>query len=110
MLPPLFNQMRRNKVGSIAIMANKSMFRTQGAGVAVVDTVNKAGGKAYAFGDEHALAQGIVTSCFNKTYYMSEAEQLDAILDLAKRCDPTFVAKAAVYGHEVARMKDTPAL
>jgi 60 kDa SS-A/Ro ribonucleoprotein len=91
-------------------MANKNTFRTKGASVAVTDTKNKAGGRAYSFGDEHALAQGIVTSTFNKTFYMTEAEQLDSILGLAMVCDPTFVAKAAVYGHEVAKMKDTPAL
>lgn len=91
-------------------MANRRLFRTKGAGVTITTTINKAGGKAYAFGDEHILAQGIVTSCFGQTYYMSESEQLDTILGLAQTCDPTFVAKAAVYGHEVARMKDTPAL
>lgn len=91
-------------------MPNKKLFSTHGAGVAVATARNKAGGKAYDFSKEHELAQGVVTSTFNGTFYANEADILDRVLALANQCSPEFVAKVAVYGHEVAKMKDTPAL
>jgi 60 kDa SS-A/Ro ribonucleoprotein len=86
---------------------NKNLFKT--SSVPVATTVNEAGGKAYSFTDEHALAQYVVTGCFNGTFYASSEEQLDKIKTLATGCSSEFLAKCAVYGHEVASMKDTPA-
>jgi 60 kDa SS-A/Ro ribonucleoprotein len=75
---------------------------------APTDTVNAHGVPAYAFNDKHALAQYIVSSCFNDAFYASGEEQLEAMKQLAAKVESDFLAKAAVYGHENAKMKDTP--
>lgn len=91
-------------------MANKSLFNTRKTSTGPqADTVNLAGGKAYAMPEKHALAQIVATGCLNGTFYASAKDQLDTILELAKEVDPLFVAKCAVYGRMSAYMKDTPA-
>lgn len=96
-------------------MANKKIFsgskvsRAQRA-IPATNTVNKAGGEAYDLGSEGALGQYAVTGCLNQTFYAGAEEQVDAILELANKCDSAFVAKVAVYAHETAHMKDVPAL
>lgn len=94
-------------------MANKKIFRgskTSVHNLPVANTVNKAGGKAFDLGSEGALAQYVVTGCLNSTFYAGAEEQVDKILELAGKCSTEFVAKTAVYAHETAKMKDTPAL
>lgn len=73
-------------------------------------TQNNAGGVGFAFGAEHNLAQLAMTGCFNNTFYVSGASQLDKVLDLAKQCDPEYVAKLAIYSRKNGMMKDMPAL
>jgi 60 kDa SS-A/Ro ribonucleoprotein len=72
-------------------------------------TFNEANGRAYAFSPEHALAQYAVTGTFHQTYYASEVEQLQKVLDLASKVDPAFVARTAIYCREKGLMKDMPA-
>lgn len=93
-------------------MANKRLFgnSTQSTKVPVTDTVNEAGGKAYAFGPQHALAQLAATGCLNATYYASGEVQLEQILDLANKVDAKFLAQTAIYARERGFMKDMPAL
>lgn len=93
-------------------MANKKLFKSAGSTSKnlIVNTVNKAGGVAYDLGAEGALAQYVVTGCLSGTYYANADEQVDKVLELAAKCDNKFIAQAAVYGHRVAHMKDTPAL
>ena len=91
-------------------MANKSIFASSKSTKAAADTVNEAGGKAYAFGPEHALAQIAATGCLNRTFYASGEDQLDAVLDLAKKFDPKYVAKVAIFARERGYMKDMPAV
>jgi 60 kDa SS-A/Ro ribonucleoprotein len=92
-------------------MANKNLFKSnRNPSVKTADTVNKAGGIAYDLGAEGGLGQYVVTSTLNGTFYASADEQLDTVLELANKCSAEFVAKAAVYGHRVAKMKDAPAL
>lgn len=74
------------------------------------DTVNEAGGQAYALSDKAALAQYAMTGCFNGTYYTSDQEQLKKTLELAKKVDTAFVAKLAVYARQKGLMKDMPAV
>jgi 60 kDa SS-A/Ro ribonucleoprotein len=74
-----------------------------------VSTRNEAGGRAYAFSPEHALAQYAATGTFNQTYYANETEQLEKVLALAAQVDPVFVAKTAIYCREKGLMKDMPA-
>ncbi len=92
-------------------MANKSIFNsTRKSSIPVTNTVNKAGGRAYDLGAEGSLAQYVVTGTFNQTFYASANEQVEKVIELANQCSDEFIAQAAVYGHRVARMKDTPAL
>ena len=95
-------------------MANKNIFGNANPstkrGVPVTNTVNEAGGKAYAFEPQHALAQLAATGCLNKTYYASGEVQLEQILELANKVDPKFIAQTAVYARERGFMKDMPAL
>lgn len=89
-------------------MVLKRLF---GAGKApAANTNNEAGGRAYAFSPEHALAQYAVTATMHNTFYASAEQQLDAILALAAKVSPAFVAKTAVYTRERGFMKDVPAL
>lgn len=72
-------------------------------------TVNQAGGVAYALSPQQSLAQYAATGCFNGTFYADEQSQLNAVLDLAQRVEPEFVARVALYARQ-NHMKDTPAL
>lgn len=93
-------------------MANKNIFtsRNPSTKAPATDTVNEAGGKAYAFSPEHLLAQYAATGCLNATYYASAEEQLDQVIDMAKKINPRFIAQTAIYARERGYMKDMPAL
>lgn len=88
-------------------MANRSLFNSQA--VPKADTLNAAGGLAYALSDKAALAQMAVTGVFNDTFYASGADQLLQMKALAQRVDVEFLAKLAVYARSSAYMKDMPA-
>jgi 60 kDa SS-A/Ro ribonucleoprotein len=92
-------------------MANKNLFASKqnNAITQVANTVNRAGGKAYSVTDKNALAIYIATGTLNGTYYTNAAQQLEELKKIVKGCDSQFIAKAAVYGHRVAKMKDLPA-
>lgn len=93
-------------------MANKQLFnstRGRHATVKKANTVNRAGGKAYAMKDEQALAQYSVTGMFTDTYYDSAESQLKTAVALANKCDPHFIAQCAIYAREQGFMKDMPA-
>jgi len=92
-------------------MANKKLFRSKGIEKSVpkTNTVNEAGGRAYKFESKHALAQYVVTGTFGNTYYTSGKEQLNEVEKLVAKCDSKFLGKLALYGREIAKMKDTPA-
>ncbi len=89
-------------------MAHKALFAPASKSTPA-NRINEAGGRAYAFSPEHALAQYAATGTFNQTYYANEREQLQKVLELAAKVDPQFVAKAAVYTREKGLMKDMPA-
>lgn len=92
-------------------MVNTQLFQSlKGPGLVAADTVNEAGGTAYALKPRQALAQLAVTGCLNNTYYAGAAEQLDKVLELAAQVDTAFVAKTAIYARERGHMKDMPAL
>jgi 60 kDa SS-A/Ro ribonucleoprotein len=65
---------------------------------------------AYTYGPEHKLAQLAATGTLQDNYYCGAEAQLADVLDAANRCDPEFVAKAAVYARSRGAMKDMPAL
>lgn len=88
---------------------NKKVF-ANGKVVPVADTVNEAGGKAYSFTNEQALAQFAATGCMNQTFYSSEEDQFEKVMKLVEGVDPLFVAKTAVYSRKDGYMKDMPAI
>jgi 60 kDa SS-A/Ro ribonucleoprotein len=91
-------------------MANRSLFASSGSTATlapVADARNSEGARAYKMSDEHTLAQLVVTSCFNQTFYTTAKEQLDSVKKLAASCSTEFVAKAALYAFEQAKMRDT---
>lgn len=87
----------------------KRLFQFAGKASAAT-TWNEAGGKAYAFSPEHALAQLAVTGTLHNTFYASAENQLGDVLALANRVEPGFVAKVALYTRTRGFMKDVPAL
>ena len=89
-------------------MVLKRLFASGKAPVA--NTNNEAGGRAYAFSPEHALAQYAATGTMHNTFYASAEQQLDAVLALVAKVPPEMVAKTAVYCRERGFMKDVPAL
>jgi len=89
-------------------MVLKRLFASGKASPA--NTNNEAGGRAYTFSPEHALAQYAVTGTMHNTFYATDDEQLDAVLALVAKVPPEFVAKTAVYTRERGFMKDIPAL
>lgn len=88
-------------------MASRTLFKSVSNKVAL--SKNEAGGTCYNFNDEHALAQYVVTGCFNDTFYASAGEQLDKVKNLLSGAKSEFIAKLAVYAHESGKMKDMPA-
>lgn len=92
-------------------MANRNLFQSiRGAFIPGTDTVNSEGAQAYAYGPEHALAQFAATGCLNSTFYASNADQLAAVLAMAEKVKPEFVARTAIYCRQKGHMKDMPAL
>lgn len=92
-------------------MVNTQLFQTfKGQSLPGANTVNEAGGAAYALKPRQALAQLAVTGCLSNTYYAAASEQLDKVLELAAQVDAVFVAKTAIYARERGHMKDMPAL
>jgi 60 kDa SS-A/Ro ribonucleoprotein len=93
-------------------MANKSVFKSGQSGktVPAADTINKAGGAAYALSPKAALAQYAATGTFNDTFYSTAEAQVSEVLDIAEKTDVEFIGKVAIYARTDGRMKDMPAL
>jgi 60 kDa SS-A/Ro ribonucleoprotein len=91
-------------------MANKHLFQSAARRIATADAANEAGGKAYARSARQALAQYAATGCFGTTFYATQGEQLDRVLQLCAELDDDFIARTAVYARQRAHMKDMPAL
>ncbi|MFN7944344.1 MAG: RNA-binding protein [Blastocatellia bacterium] len=92
-------------------MANKNLFQSVfGKMIPAADARNEAGGRAYAFTPQHALAQYAATGCFNSTFYASADEQLARVLELCVQVDAEFIARTAIFCRERGQMKDVPAL
>lgn len=94
-------------------MVSKNLFNTllgRGEAVPPANTINDAGGKAYATTKESALAQYAITGALSDTYYASGEVQLDKALELAKACSAEYVGKVAIYARQFGYMKDMPAL
>jgi 60 kDa SS-A/Ro ribonucleoprotein len=90
-------------------MADKSLFSPASISSSAT-TRNQAGGRAYAFSPEHALAQLTATGTMNNTFYATGLDQLQTVIALSEKVSPLFLAKTAVYAREKGFMKDMPAL
>lgn len=92
-------------------MSNTKIFASAstGARTKAADTVNSAGGRAYALSTKAALAQMALTGVFNDTFYTKAEDQLAQVKKLAAQVDNEFLAKLAVYARQNGFMKDTPA-
>jgi 60 kDa SS-A/Ro ribonucleoprotein len=92
-------------------MVDRGLFATSRVSfLPKTDAINEAGGAAFQFSPQHAIAQYAATGCLSHTYYATAETQLTEILALAVECDPLFLAKTAVYARESGLMKDMPAL
>jgi 60 kDa SS-A/Ro ribonucleoprotein len=92
-------------------MANKNLFASAlSRFLPRADTVNQAGGSAYAYGPEAKLAQLAATGTLADGFYSSAETQLSEVVLAAKDVDPEWVAKCAVYARQSGAMKDMPAL
>lgn len=92
-------------------MANKTLFSSALAKLLPrTNTVNQAGGAAYAYAPEALLAQLAATGTLADGFYADASTQLDKALEAARAVDPAWVAKCAIYARQAGAMKDMPAL
>jgi 60 kDa SS-A/Ro ribonucleoprotein len=92
-------------------MANKTLFSSALAKfLPRTDTVNQAGGNAYAYGPEALLAQLAATGTLSDGFYADAQDQLAKALEAAWAVDAEWVAKCAIYARKSGAMKDMPAL
>ena len=92
-------------------MANKTLFSSALAKfLPRTDTVNQAGGNAYAYGPEALLAQLAATGTLSDGFYADAQDQLAKALEAAWAVDAEWVAKCAIYARQSGAMKDMPAL
>jgi len=94
-------------------MASKLFGKTvPGQTLKPTDTVNSAGGAAYAYTKTHKLAQIVCTGFFSDTFYATAKDQLDQVTALAldKDIPDETIAKIAVYARQKGYMKDMPAV
>lgn len=92
-------------------MANKNLFASAlSRFLPRADTVNQAGGSAYAYGPEAKLAQLAATGTLSDGFYATAETQFADVVLAAKDVDPEWVAKCAVYSRQSGAMKDMPAL
>ncbi|MEZ5845635.1 MAG: RNA-binding protein [Geminicoccaceae bacterium] len=98
-------------VRGFSIMANKTLFASPSApALPRADSVNRAGGTAYAHDAEARLAQIAATGSLADNFYTGASAQLGDVLDAARACTPHFVAQAAIHARRSGAMKDMPAL
>src|SRR5215471_3498244 len=103
--------MARCLLWGLSAMSNRNLFKSiLGKKSPPADTINEAGGRAYRFSPQHALAQYAATGCLNTTYYASAEQQLGTVIALCAEVEPEFLAKTAIFCRERGFMKDMPAL
>lgn len=91
-------------------MANKKLFKSAKAHeIEAGHVINEAGGSAKKLSPEELLAQYACTGTFYNTFYTTGEQQLETLLDAARRVDPDFIIDVAVYSRKKAWMKDMPA-
>ena len=61
------------------------------------NTVNLAGGEAFAMTPELTLASLVLTSFAQEQFYRSQSQTFDDLVAAMSKCDPLFVAKTGIY-------------
>ena len=70
------------------------------------NTINKAGGTAFAMNTQEEIATLLMSSFMCKTAYESESDQMQRLADLVQGTDdPSFVARAAIYARDQMHMR-----
>lgn len=67
--------------------------------------VNEMGEKAFVLSDQENLVSSVLTTFVSSSYYETENEVVEKILNAANNCDPLFVAKVAIYARTKANMR-----
>ncbi len=71
----------------------------------VSKVINYAGGEAYLASDHYRLVSLALTSFVTDQYYRGANEQLEELMVLVDRLDPSFVAKTAIYARREFGMR-----
>jgi 60 kDa SS-A/Ro ribonucleoprotein len=88
---------------------NKDLFSTETRNPNT-DTVNEAGGRAYALGPKEALAQLVCTGFLGDTFYTKAEDRFKTLHFAMESCPAEFIAQCAVYARKHGFMKDSPAI
>ncbi|MGG9998461.1 vWA domain-containing protein [Pseudovibrio ascidiaceicola] len=92
-------------------MANKSLFASlKGRVAGKTDAINKSGGQAYKYENQHKLSQLAVTGTIGDLHYQDAQVELETVLKTAEHVTDEFLAKTAIYARQQGKMKDLPAL
>ncbi|MBV9959016.1 MAG: RNA-binding protein [Acidobacteria bacterium] len=92
-------------------MANKNLFKSLvGKFGPVTNALNEENAPAYALTPKQMLAQYAATGCLSATFYASDEEQLQKVLELCEQVEAEFIARTAIFCRERGLMKDMPAL
>lgn len=91
-------------------MANTSAFNRGSAVNVAHNTLNSAGGLAFAMDAKEELAQMATTGTFRNTFYdEKEIKEVDRLCELCNSCGVEFVSQLALYARQKCAMKDMPA-
>lgn len=74
------------------------------------DTVNRAGGVAYELSDELKLTTLILSSFNEDQFYRTQGEGERELIELAKKVDPQFSLRLAVYARKEHHMRTSPGM
>lgn len=67
--------------------------------------VNEMGEKAFQLTDKEILVSTVMTTFLQGSYYETEKEETKKITELAKKLDPLFVAKLALYARKEGNLR-----
>lgn len=67
--------------------------------------VNEMGEKAFQLTDKEILVSTVMTTFLQGAYYETEKQETKKITELAKKLDPLFVAKLALYARKEGNLR-----
>lgn len=80
-------------------------YNTKTKTVVAPTTTNEMGERAYVLSAKEELVSTILTTFLQASYYEKENDIVKRIISAAEKCDPLFVAKAALYARGDANMR-----